>query len=125
MAGGEGTFQVPTYPASQNVNCLPFSFAYGEGNTLLDRVSPSVPGTPTLTSKTTTQVVLSWTGSSDDVAVDHYTIYSGSTSIATATNTSATITGLTTATAYSFRVTAVDQHGNESAKSAALAVTTN
>ncbi|NED90534.1 chitinase, partial [Streptomyces sp. SID11233] len=52
-----------------------------------------------------------------------YRVYQGGTKAATVTGTSATVSGLSPATAYSFQVSAANASG-ESAKSAALKVTT-
>jgi chitodextrinase len=62
-----------------------------------------------------TTVALSWTASnSGDVA--GYNVYSGATKLNTGfvTGTTYNVTGLTAATAYTFRVTAVDASNNES-----------
>jgi hypothetical protein len=86
-----------------------------------------VPTTPTNlvasgTSQTTTN--LSWTGSTDNIAVTGYNVYQGSTLKTTVTGTSAGITGLTAATAYTFSIKAKDGAGNLSASSNTVNVTT-
>ncbi|MGW7423717.1 chitinase [Streptomyces sp. NPDC054813] len=65
-------------------------------------------------------VGLSWTAVTGATS---YAIYRNGAKVQTATGTSATATGLTPATAYSFQVTAVNDAG-ESAKSAAVTATT-
>nr|BFD82375.1 glycoside hydrolase family 18 protein [Streptomyces sp. Xyl84] len=69
---------------------------------------------------TATTVDLSW---SPVTGATGYAVYRDGTKVQTATGTSATVTGLTPATAYSFQVAAVNAAG-ESAKSAAAAATT-
>ena len=68
---------------------------------------------------TTTSVPLSWTASTDNVAVTGYDVYRGTTLVGTSTTTSYTVTGLTAGTAYSFTVRAKDAAGNVSAASSA------
>jgi chitodextrinase len=89
-----------------------------------DTTAPSAPtqlaaGTPTQTS-----VDLSWKASTDNVGVTGYQVFQGATRVATVTGTSATVSGLSPATAYSFTVKAVDAAGNVSVASNAVAVTT-
>ncbi|MGW1879870.1 chitinase [Streptomyces sp. NPDC001975] len=66
-------------------------------------------------------VGLSWTAATGATS---YAIYRNGTKVQTVTGTSATVTGLTPSTAYSFQVTAVNGAG-ESAKSAAVTATTS
>ncbi|MDK0522592.1 glycoside hydrolase family 18 protein [Streptomyces sp. ML-6] len=69
---------------------------------------------------TASSVGLSWTGSTGATG---YNVYRGDTKVLSVTGTSATVTGLTASTAYSFRVAATNSAG-ESAKSAAVSATT-
>ncbi|KRD45159.1 exoglucanase [Cellulomonas sp. Root930] len=92
--------------------------------TVTDTTAPSVPAGLTAGTTTTTSVPLSWTASTDNVAVTGYDVYRGSTLVATTTSTSYTVTGLSAATAYSFTVRAKDAAGNVSAPSAAVSATT-
>src|SRR5262249_50857591 len=86
--------------------------------------APSAPRAPAATAPTASQVNLSWTASSDNVAVSNYLIEScqgaGCTNfaqIATSTTPSFSNTGLTSGTSYSYRVRATDAAGNLSAYS--------
>ncbi|MGW1991545.1 fibronectin type III domain-containing protein [Embleya sp. NPDC001921] len=82
-----------------------------------------VPATPTgLTAgtPTATTVPLSWTAVPGATG---YNVYRNGTLAQTATGPSATVTGLTPATAYTFQVSATNSAG-ESAKSAAVTATT-
>ncbi|NBC68376.1 hypothetical protein GT003_05125 [Paenibacillus sacheonensis] len=91
-----------------------------------DTQAPSAPSNLTSPSKTTTSVNLSWTASTDNVAVTGYNIYNGSTLAGTvASGTTFSVTGLTANTAYTFTVKAKDAAGNVSAASNALSVTTS
>ncbi|MCW2501880.1 MAG: Chitinase-like protein [Actinomycetia bacterium] len=88
--------------------------------------APSAPGTPTVTGKTTKTVALSWAAATaGDFPIAGYDVLRAGSVAATATGTSAVVTGLTPNTAYSFSVRARDSRGNLSAASAAVAVTTS
>ncbi|MGV8969806.1 MAG: endo alpha-1,4 polygalactosaminidase [Microbacteriaceae bacterium] len=91
-----------------------------------DTVAPSTPTSVASPGKSTTSVDLSWAASTDNVGVTGYEVFvNGSGTAIAASTTSATITGLTANTAYSFTVKAKDAAGNRSAASNALSVTTN
>ena len=92
--------------------------------TVTDTTAPSVPTGLTAGTTTTTSVPLSWTASTDNVAVTGYDVYNGTTLVATSAATSTTVTGLTPGTAYSFSVRAKDAAGNVSARSTAVSATT-
>ncbi|MFG2406225.1 chitinase [Streptomyces brevispora] len=81
---------------------------------------PAVPGGLKAGTPTASSVPLSWTASTGATG---YSVYQGGTKVLSTTGTSATVTGLTAATAYSFQVTATNSAG-ESAKSAAVPATT-
>ena len=68
---------------------------------------------------------LSWGASSDNVGVTGYNVYSGANQVLSVSGTSATVSGLSPSTAYTFTVRARDAAGNVSAASNSLAVTTN
>ncbi|QGQ95536.1 DUF5060 domain-containing protein [Paenibacillus psychroresistens] len=95
-------------------------------NASADTTAPSAPAGLTSPAKTTTSVSLSWTASTDNVAVTGYDIYRGATLAGSTTGaTTYTVTGLTANTAYSFTVKAKDAAGNISVASSALSITTN
>jgi chitodextrinase len=86
------------------------------------------PGTPLAvhgTASTASSVSLAWdavkTGPS---AVTGYTVYAGGKKVASTTGTSATVSGLSAATGYSFTVVANDARGRQSGRSKAVPVTT-
>lgn len=87
-----------------------------------DTTAPTTPTGLTATAGNTS-AVLSWTASTDNVAVTGYRVYVGGVLNQTVTDTAATITGLTNNTTYSLTVTAIDAAGNASAQSAAVSVT--
>ncbi|SHG95556.1 glycosyl hydrolase family 18 protein [Streptoalloteichus hindustanus] len=89
-------------------------------------VAPSAPANLRSPVKTTTTVSLAWDASTPgSLPVASYEVYNGSAQAASVTGTSATISGLTANTAYTFTVKAKDTKGTLSAASAALTVTTN
>lgn len=90
-----------------------------------DTTPPTTPANLAAPAKTSMSVTLTWTASTDNVAVTGYTVSSGATVVATVTDTQATVTSLTPNTTYSFTVRARDAAGNVSASTAALNVTTS
>lgn len=90
-----------------------------------DTQAPTAPTSLASTSKTATSITLSWTASTDNVAVTGYDIYANSVLKTTVSGTTATITGLTASTAYSIYAKAKDAAGNTSASSNTISVTTN
>ncbi|MCY0927948.1 cellulase family glycosylhydrolase [Streptomyces sp. H27-H1] len=91
-----------------------------------DTTAPTVPAGLSATARTANSVSLSWTASSDNVAVTGYDVYRGTVKVnaTVVTGTTYTNTGLAPSTAYSYTVRARDAAGNMSAPSAALTVTT-
>ncbi|MFF9848349.1 chitinase [Streptomyces litmocidini] len=91
---------------------------YGPGGTPVQL--PAAPTGLTTGSPTSTSVPLSWTAVPGATS---YHVYQGATRIQTVTGTTATATGLTASTPYTFQVTAVNSAG-ESPKSAPVTATT-
>ncbi|GIH72883.1 chitinase [Sphaerimonospora thailandensis] len=87
---------------------------------------PSAPGNLSSPVKTTKSVSLKWDASTPGtLPLAGYEVYNGGDLATTVTETSATVTGLTPKTEYTFTVKAKDRKGNLSPASAALKVTTN
>lgn len=89
-----------------------------------DTEAPTQPSALTVSNITQTSATLSWTASTDDVAVVKYIIYRDSVEVGTSTNTSFVDTGLIAGTTYSYTVKASDAKPNVSSASSALSVTT-
>lgn len=89
-----------------------------------DTTPPSAPSSLAASGTTGTTTNLTWTASTDNVAVTGYDVYQGTTLKGTVTTTSYTVTGLTASTAYTFSVKAKDAAGNVSAASNTVNVTT-
>jgi bacillolysin len=102
-------------------------FAVGIGAAYVgstDTVAPTAPTSLAASGTTGTTTNLSWTASTDNVAVTGYDIYQGTTLKGSSATTSYTVTGLTALTAYSFSVKAKDAAGNVSTASNTVNVTT-
>lgn len=91
-----------------------------------DTQAPSTPTNLAASSLTQSSLTLTWTGSTDNVAVSGYDVYLNGTKINSSliTATSYSVTGLNAATAYQFYVQAKDAAGNASANSSVLSVMT-
>ncbi|SCY60014.1 reprolysin-like metallopeptidase [Flavobacterium caeni] len=142
-----GTFRASTTSTSYAATGLTASTAYsfyvrakdaagnasGNSNTVNvttlapapDTTAPSAPTNLAASGTTTTTTNLSWTASTDNVAVTGYDVYQNGTFRTTTTTTSYAVTGLTAATAYSFFVRAKDAAGNISGNSNTVNVTTS
>ncbi|MET7655858.1 MULTISPECIES: carbohydrate binding domain-containing protein [unclassified Streptomyces] len=97
----------------------------GGGGGGSDTQAPTAPGGLTSTGKTSSSVSLSWNAATDNVGVTAYDVYSGSARVLTVSGTSATVSGLSASTGYTFTVRARDAAGNTSAASNSVSVTTN
>ena len=89
-----------------------------------DTVAPTAPASLAAAGTTSTATNLTWSAATDNVGVTGYNIYSGATLLSTSTTTTATITGLTAATSYTFSVKAKDAAGNLSAASNTVTIAT-
>ncbi len=90
-----------------------------------DTTAPSVPTGLASSSITSSGFTVSWTASTDNVAVTGYEVFIDGVSYATPSGTSQAVTGRSASTAYSVTVRARDAAGNWSAQSSALSVTTS
>lgn len=91
-----------------------------------DVTPPSQPGIPVASNATTHSLTLTWTPSTDDVAVVRYDVrqtYSDMVQSRTTTTNSIVINDLNPARTYSFVVSAIDAAGNRSAQSPSLRIT--
>jgi chitodextrinase len=117
------TFTITAQDAAGNVSLAssPLSVTTPIG---ADTTPPSAPSGLVASNVTDTSVVLSWSASTDNVAVASYTVYNGSAAAATTSGLSASVTGLSPGTTYTFAVVAKDTSGNISNASNSVVVTT-
>ena len=97
----------------------------GSGSGGGDTTPPTTPTGLTVTGHSSSSVSLSWSASTDNVAVTGYDVYQGGTKALTVTGTSATVSGLSPSTGYTFTVKAFDAAGNVSGASNAVGATTD
>ncbi len=91
-----------------------------------DTTPPTVPGNLRSTSVTANSVSLAWDASTDNSGtVAGYDVFQGATKVATTPSLTATVTGLTANTSYTFTVKARDLDGNTSAASNAVTAKTS
>jgi chitodextrinase len=88
-----------------------------------DTQAPTVPAGMTSGSVTQSSVSVSWSASSDNVAVAGYGYYRAGSLVGNGSGTGYTFTGLACATTYSFAVDAYDVAGNRSSKASVTAST--
>jgi chitodextrinase len=115
-AGTQYCYQVSAVDAAGNESAKSAQQCATSGSAS-DAAAPSVPGNPALTA-TSTRIQLSWSASTDNVAVTGYRIYRGGQLLRSVTGTTVDDTGLSASTQYCYQVTATDAAGNESAKTA-------
>ncbi len=89
-----------------------------------DTTAPSVPAKPVAGAVTSTTVALTWPAATDNVGVTGYRVVRNGTAIATTPVPSFTDSGLGPTTAYTYKISAYDAAGNESARSTGLKATT-
>lgn len=93
------------------------------GSAVSDTTAPTAPALAA-SGTTSTSTNLSWSGATDAVGVTGYDVYQGSSLIGNTASATYTVTGLSSATSYSFSVKAKDAAGNASVSSNTVNVTT-
>lgn len=86
-----------------------------DNETIVDTTPPAAPTALTATPVSSSRIDISWTASTD-TDVSGYSVYRGTTKIATLTSTSYTDTGLSADTRYCYQAEAFDAAGNTSNK---------
>jgi chitodextrinase len=89
-----------------------------------DTQPPTTPSGLVATSISSSQINLSWTASTDNVAVSGYSVYRNGSLVATTTTNSYGDTNLSAATSYSYYVIAFDAAKNKSSASATVSAST-
>lgn len=90
-----------------------------------DTTAPTPPANVIVSRTTDTSVSLQWDAASDNLSVGRYIVYQDGQPVDSTGTTRIPISGLASNIEYSFYVTAEDIHGNESAKSNTVEVTTH
>ncbi len=138
LSSGESLVWTPAAGTSGNMNA--FSLIVSDGSldsaetvnvvvTVVqssDTVPPIKPGSMVATSKDikATNVKLTWTAGSDNVAVKEYFVYRNDVFVAKVAGLTYTVTGLTKETSYTFKVTTIDTSNLESVSGATITVKT-
>jgi chitodextrinase len=115
------TYTVKAVDAGGNTS---FDSSAVNAGTSLDTSPPSVPTGLSAAAAGATQINLTWQPSSDNVGVTGYTIFRNTVQIATVSTNSFPDTNLVPNTLYTYRVSAFDGSGNNSAQSASASATT-
>jgi fibronectin type 3 domain-containing protein len=105
-------------PKSNELSATPFNVAQPE------TTPPTSPGQPKAVALGTSQMVLDWTASTDNVGVTGYDIFVNGTVGATVSSGHGMLSGLRPATTYTVAVVAFDAAGNRSPVSIATSATT-
>lgn len=123
---GPGSFEL-VYNDSVQISGSEFMDLYDAQfcvtGTIADSLAPSVPLDLRADNTTETSTDLSWGASTDEWSVASYRIYQDSLLLTVVQDTQLRITGLQSGTVYKFRVTAIDQAGNESEPAIAIVAT--
>jgi glucose/arabinose dehydrogenase/PKD repeat protein/chitodextrinase len=100
------------------------SLALKSGQSVFDTTPPSQPTNLSAVPASSTQINISWTASTDDLAVAGYNVTRNGAIVATTAATTFADTGLTPSTLYTYTVRAFDTSNNYSAFSASVGATT-
>lgn len=90
----------------------------------VDNQAPTAATNLTVTTTTSNSATLTWTAATDNIAVTGYDLYLNGTFKSTATGSTATLSGLTPSTTYSFYLIARDAERNSSVSSTSVDGTT-
>ncbi|MEV6983529.1 glycosyl hydrolase family 18 protein [Sphaerisporangium sp. NPDC051017] len=118
------SFTVKAKDRKGNLSPASAALSVTTSNPADDTQAPTVPTGLRSTSTGPAEIALAWTASTDNKGVAGYDVYNGSALAASVIGTSATVTGLSPSTEYTFTVRARDLYDNLSAPSAALKVST-
>jgi RHS repeat-associated protein len=127
VAGSTHTYQVSAIDAANNESTKTATLSKTTTNVApTDTTPPSTPANVTAASSAWSSATVSWTASTDNIAVTSYTISRNGTAISKVSGSTTTFTDATTAasTSYTYTVTASDAAANVSSAAAAPQVTT-
>src|SRR5207253_1352182 len=115
------SYTVAAYDAARNLSA---QSSVVSATTQADTQAPSTPANLAATVVSASQIDLTWSAATDNVAVTGYRVYRDGALVTSPVGASVSITGLSASVPYSFTVAAFDAAGNVSAPSAPLSVTT-
>ncbi|MDC0713433.1 DNRLRE domain-containing protein [Stigmatella sp. ncwal1] len=133
QAGGDGTVsfvlqetvgKYTTLNSSENASSPPQLEVTAGGSGGGDTQAPSVPANVTATAVSSSQINLSWSAATDNVGVTGYDLYRNGAFLKNVSGSSASDTGLSASTSYSYYVKAKDAAGNASNSSSTVSATT-
>jgi len=127
LVTGTNTIAVEVHQANSASSDVSFNLELtGVGDGIADNQSPSIPTNLTAPNSTSSSIELTWSASSDNVAVQSYDLYRDGVLVGSVAHPSTTFidNGLQSDTSYSYQVLAVDTAGNESALSGAITAST-
>jgi chitodextrinase len=117
-------YTVNAFDAAGNKSAQSTSASATTAAQTVDTQPPTVPQSLTA-SAVSSGINLSWTASTDNVAVTGYTIYRGGVQVGTSATNSYSNSGLAASTQYTYTVSAFDAAGNQSAQSTSASATTS
>jgi chitodextrinase len=117
------TYTVAATDAAGNVSA-PSTQATATTTPAPDTTKPTAPTNVVATAASSSQINLSWTAATDNVAVTGYQVNRNGTRVGTPANASYSDTGLTASTSYTYTVAATDAAGNVSVLSTQAGATT-
>ncbi|PYX51406.1 MAG: hypothetical protein DMG76_32320, partial [Acidobacteria bacterium] len=123
VPGTPCTYTITAFDAAGNTSA-PSSPVTAQTTTPQDSIPPSVPANLQSSNVNSTSLTLTWSASTDNVAVTGYRIFRNGVQVGTPTATTFNDTQLQASTSYSCTVAAFDASGNVSAQSQPLTVTT-
>ncbi|PJJ67685.1 endonuclease [Chryseobacterium geocarposphaerae] len=98
---------------------------WGSQQPATDTQAPTAATGLAVSGTTSSSISLTWNPSTDNVGVTSYNVYMNGSLKTTVSSTSATISGLSSSTTYSFYVVAKDAAGNSSSNSSTVSGTTS
>jgi chitodextrinase len=117
------TVGVQAYDATGNGSDVASVVATTGACPIADSTKPTTPADLRTTAAERTTISLAWTAATDNVGVEGYGVYVGSSLVGSTSSTTFTVIGLTCGTSYTFSVVAYDAAGNRSAKTQVAAGT--
>jgi chitodextrinase len=117
------TYRVRAFDTAGNVS--PLSYPASAVTLPLDTTPPSIPSNVQAAVMSSSQIDLSWTASTDDVAVGGYKVYRDGILVAITATNSYPDSGLAPSTTYTYTISSYDTAGNVSPLSDPVSATTS